>query len=215
VRASEPLGDPPAVASFDALVRRARSVGAPGRGLLGIAGAPGAGKSTFAARLAGAIPAAVVIPMDGFHRTTAELQRLGRVERRGAPDTFDAGAFVALLAQLRTDLDVRAPGFDRTAEEPVADAVGVPGDARLVIVEGNYLLLDEPPWHQVRDSLDEIWFLEIPEPVRAQRLQQRFVSYGMAPAAAAARVRHGSDARNAVLVAVTRCRADLIIRAES
>jgi pantothenate kinase len=204
---------PPVVpADLDMLAARIASLGSGRRVLLGVAGAPGAGKSTLAAGLASAVRDAVVVPMDGFHLTTAELAALGRVERRGAPDTFDAGAFVAKIAELRdATRDVCAPGFDRTAEEPVIDAILVPGDCRLVIVEGNYLLVDDPPWSRLGDLLDAVWFVEIPEPLRVQRLMARFVSFGMPAEHATHRVMRGSDARNAELVAATRPRADLII----
>lgn len=208
---------PPVVpADPDLLAARAASFTGARRTLLGITGAPGAGKSTIAARLCAAVPDSVVVPMDGFHLRTADLDRLGRTDRRGAPDTFDADGFVALLGELRTaTADIAAPGFDRTIEEPVPGAVLVCATTRLVIVEGNYLLLDEPPWSRVVELLDAVWFVEIPEPTRVQRLVARFVAYGMDPAAAQQRVEHGSDARNAELVAASRHRADLIIAAAS
>ncbi|MDQ2795725.1 MAG: nucleoside/nucleotide kinase family protein [Actinomycetota bacterium] len=189
------------------LLARARSVR-----MLGLAGAPGAGKSTLARALAMAVPGAVVVPMDGFHLTTSRLTELGRVERRGAVDTFDAQAYVALLRKIRQQREsVSAPGFDRTREEPVPAAISVAPDAPLVVTEGNYLLLDDPPWSAVRTVLDEVWFVEIPESLRVQRLIERFVAYGMDRAAATERVRTGSDAVNARLVAATRDRADIVV----
>jgi pantothenate kinase len=192
------------------LVERARSL--PGR-LLGLAGAPGAGKSTLAAGLAAAVPGAVVVPMDGFHLTTAHLRELGKVETRGAPDTFDADGFVALLRRLRArdEATVRAPDFDRSIEEPVADAIAVPRTAPLVVVEGNYLLLDREPWSQITEVLDETWFVEVPEPVRVERLVARFLAFGWDPTVARDRVTKGSDAANARLVADTRPRADRVV----
>lgn len=196
----------------EAALDRAASLAArPGRVLLGLAGAPGAGKSTFAALVAGRVPGAVVVPMDGFHLTTAQLRERDAVERRGAPDTFDADGFVALLRRLRAGGPVRAPAFDRAVEEPVADAIAVPADCPLVVVEGNYLLLDTPPWREVAALLDECWFVAVPEPVRLTRLIARHVEFGRSPAEARARATTGPDGANARLVAVSRSRADAVV----
>jgi pantothenate kinase len=195
-----------------ALASRARALAAaPGRALLGVAGAPGAGKSSLAATLAGVVPGSVVVPMDGFHRTTADLARLGWVAERGTPRTFDADAFVALLRRLRAGEAARAPAFDRSCEEPVADAIDVPAEARLVIVEGNYLLLETGPWDEIKALLDEIWYVEIPEDLRLERLVARHVRFGRTASAARARVTTGSDAANARLVEASRSRADLVV----
>lgn len=191
--------------------RAAALAGSGRRALLGIAGAPGAGKSWLASTVAAEIPGSVVVPMDGFHRSTAELDRLGRVAERGTPRTFDADAYVALLRRVRAGEAVRAPAFDRSREEPVPAAIPVPAGASLVITEGNYLLLDTPPWAQIRDLLDEVWFVEVAEPLRVDRLVARHVEYGRTPAEAAARATTGSDADNARLVAASRARADLIV----
>jgi pantothenate kinase len=159
------------------------------------------------------VDGSVVVPMDGFHRTTAELTDCGWVAERGTPRTFDAAAYVELLRRLRTGGPVSAPSFDRSREEPVPDAIPVAADVPLVITEGNYLLLAEPPWSEIRGLLDEIWFLEVPEPVRLQRLVTRHVAYGRTLEAARVRATEGSDADNARLVAATRWRADLIVDA--
>lgn len=188
--------------------------GGRGRRLLGIAGAPGVGKSTVAAHLVRALaPVAVLVPMDGFHLAGAELHRLGRHERKGAIDTFDADGFVALLRRLRAERStvVYAPEFRREIEEPIASAIPVPPGASLVITEGNYLLADEGAWVRVRTLLDEVWFLELDERVRLDRLTARHMAYGRPPAEARARAR-GTDQRNAELIAATRHRADLIVQ---
>jgi pantothenate kinase len=179
--------------------------------LLGITGAPGAGKSTLAGLLAASVPGSVVVPMDGFHRTTAELAARGWVAERGAPRTFDADAYVTLLRALRAGGDVRAPAFDRSREEPVPQAIVVPSSTPLVITEGNYLLLDEPPWAGIRGSLDEVWFVEVDDAVRLERLTARHVEFGRSPDEARVRATSGSDADNARLVAATRSRADVIV----
>jgi len=180
--------------------------------VLGVVGAPGAGKSTLASALADAVDA-VVVPMDGFHLAQAELERLGRADRKGAPDTFDAHGFIALLRRLQTaDAPVTyAPQFRREIEEPVAGAIPVPREAPLVIVEGNYLLLDESPWDQVHGLLDECWFVEIDEEVRVERLIARHEAHGRSPEQARA-FALGSDQANAELIAGTRARADWVIR---
>jgi pantothenate kinase len=193
-------------------VRRARELAArPGRALLGITGTPGAGKSMLAAVIAARVPGTVVVPMDGFHRTTADLTSRGWVTERGTPRTFDAAAFVVLLRELRTGRDARAPNFDRSREEPVPKAIDVPATAPLVVVEGNYLLLDVPPWTEVAALLDETWFVEVPEEVRLARLIDRHVEFGRNRIESTTRARTGSDAANARLVAATRARADWIV----
>lgn len=193
---------------IDDLVARARALRRPDRrAILGIAGAPGAGKSTLAAALCSRIEGAVLVAMDGFHLTTAVLRERGLVGERGTPRTFDARDYVTLLRRLRSsDELVRAPDFDRSREEPVPDAIDVPPRA-LVITEGNYLLL----WPDVRPLLDECWFAEVDEDVRIARLVARHVRYGRTPQAARERATHGSDAANAALVVATRERADLVV----
>lgn len=188
--------------------------GCGGRRLLGIAGAPGAGKSTLAAYLVRALePTAVLVPMDGFHLAEAELHRLGRHERKGAIDTFDADGFVALLRRVREERStvVYAPEFRREIEEPIASAIPVPPTASLVVTEGNYLLADAGAWARVRTLLDEVWFLEVAEQVRLDRLTARHVAYGRSAVEAHAWAR-GTDQRNADLIAATRHRADLVVR---
>ncbi|OZM73505.1 nucleoside/nucleotide kinase family protein [Amycolatopsis antarctica] len=199
--------------SFGLLLERARGLAAgPGRGILGIAGQPASGKSTLACALAERLGTdAVVVGMDGFHLAHAELRRLGRAERKGAPDTFDAEGYVELLRRIRSGREiVYAPEFRREIEEPVAGAVPVGPDVPLVITEGNYLLLPDGPWAGVRPLLDETWFLAPPEPVRLDRLVTRHRHYGRSDAEARYRA-FGPDQHNAELIAATEPRADLTI----
>jgi len=153
-----------------------------------------------------------VVPMDGFHLAQAELHRLGREDRKGAPDTFDPAGYIALLRRLReaTDPIVYAPRFHRDIEEPIAGAVPVPHEVPLIITEGNYLLLDEPPWSEIRPLLDEAWYLAPDEEQRLTSLIRRHEHYGRTPAEAR-RFALGSDQANAERVAAVRNRADLII----
>ncbi|MGK5742672.1 nucleoside/nucleotide kinase family protein [Micromonospora sp. URMC 103] len=197
------------------LVDRARALAAAGpRQLLGIAGAPGAGKSTLAERIVAEVgPTARLVPMDGFHLAQSELVRLGRADRKGAPDTFDANGFASLLRRLHRlePTSVYAPMFRRDLEEPVAGAIEVPPEVRLVVTEGNYLLLPDDPWEDVRTLLHEAWFLDLDAEVRLRRLTARHEAYGRTPEQARAWAL-GSDEANATLVSGTADRADLVVR---
>lgn len=184
------------------------------RRLLGIVGPPGAGKSTLAQVLHRGFPSvSQVVPMDGFHLAQVELERLGRAERKGAPDTFDALGFVALLQRLRVPRPgevVYAPAFRREIEEPVAGAIAVQPDTQLVIVEGNYLLLDDGPWAGVAACLDEVWYVEVDDDLRRERLVQRHQRFGRSAEAARAWVL-STDEPNAVRIAATRARAQWVL----
>ena len=199
------------------LVERARVLADGGqRRILGITGPPGCGKGTVSAALLDALGSrAVVVPMDGFHLSQAELRRLGARDRMGAPDTFDAAGYVDLLRRLRRRGEgvVFAPEFRRETEESVPDAIAVPDDVPLVVTEGNYLLLDDGPWSRVRSLLDEAWFLAPDDEVRVERLVARHVEFGKTPAQARDWVRR-SDERNAALVATCRTRADLVVEGD-
>ena len=202
------------VLSFDAAIDRALALADGGRTILGIAGCPGAGKSTVSAAITGRVPSSVVVPMDGFHLLNDELVRLGRRDRKGAPDTFDVGGYVELLDRIRRQAPgeiVTAPRYDRAASAPVADAIAVEADVRLVVTEGNYLLLDELPWLQVRQLLDEVWFVDIDDVVRVPRLIRRHIDFGKSPAEAREWVMR-SDESNAARVAASRSRADVVVR---
>ena len=165
------------------LVQRLNALAGGPRRLLGVVGPPGAGKSTLAALMAQAIgERAQAVPMDGYHLAQIELERLGRAQRKGAPDTFDAAGYAALLRRLRrqaADEIVYAPDFRREIEEPVAGALPVFAHTPLVITEGNYLLLDDDPaWAPVADLLDEVWYLDVPAALRLERLAARHIQYG-------------------------------------
>ncbi|KIC63327.1 nucleoside/nucleotide kinase family protein [Pseudarthrobacter phenanthrenivorans] len=205
------MDSPELAQAVDALRRRL----APGtRTILGVAGAPGAGKSTLAAWLLEQFSpgTAVVVPMDGFHLGNAIIEGTELRQRKGAIDTFDGGGYLSLLRRLarRDEAVVYAPEFRRTLDEPVAASIAVPAEVPLVITEGNYLLVDREPWKEVRAQLDETWFIETPPQLRLQRLVDRHVSFGMDQDAAAAWA-NGPDEANARLIQATRAAAGRII----
>lgn len=200
--------------SLDQLVERASGLAAPGRRrLLGITGAPGAGKSTLAVQVVDALgDSAALVSMDGFHLANAVLLALGRRDRKGAADTFDVAGYVALLERVRTQTDdiIYAPEFDRALEESVGSAIPIATDTPLIVTEGNYLLLEEGGWQHVKALLDETWFVDPSEQVRQQWLIRRHEQYGLSHE----RARQwalGTDQRNAELVNRTRAAATLVI----
>jgi pantothenate kinase len=185
--------------------------------LVGLAGEPGAGKSTAADQLAALLPGSRVLPMDGFHFPQAQLVSLGRRERMGAPDTFDVDAFVALLERLR-DLHnsgetVLAPGFDRRVEEPVPGQFALTPELRCIIVEGNYLLLNDHGWHRVAPLLDMTVGVVLDEVTRHERLIARHIAFGKSNEHARTWAL-GPDQANAALIAPTLERADYLLTAQ-
>jgi pantothenate kinase len=190
----------------------------PGRVVLGITGAPGAGKSTLADALMARIRAGLGrdavghLPMDGFHLADVQLDALGRRDRKGAPDTFDVDGYVAALRRLHDEpgRTLFVPGFERDLEQPIAAAIAIPPTARLVVTEGNYLLLPDDGWERVRPFLAEVWFVDGDDEIRRERLVRRHEKFGKSPDAALAWVAQ-VDQPNAELVAATRDGADLCV----
>lgn len=188
------------------------------RYMLGITGGPGAGKSTFADSFCHEINAlsnaevAVVVPMDGFHKTNRELHALGMWDRKGEPETFDARGFVDLLLTIRRfpNQMVAAPLFDRVTDEPVSGALHVHPLHRVIVVEGNYLLLPDAPWSEIAGILDEVWYIEATEDVVVKRLEERHLKRGLAGTALDEKIT-GSDLKNASRIAATRHLAHRIL----
>nr|WP_269440148.1 nucleoside/nucleotide kinase family protein [Arthrobacter sp. zg-Y769] len=190
--------------------------------IVGVAGAPGAGKTTLVEALVRDLNGAVDdvethrfahVPMDGFHLSDRELTRQGLLTRKGAPETFDAYGYAALLERLRSPRSavVYAPGFERTLEQPLAGDIPVFPAAKVILTEGNYLLLDRPEWRHVRSRCTEVWYCEPDDELRVQRLVERHVRFGKAPEQAAAWVRDVDEA-NSRLVQESRHRADVVVR---
>lgn len=176
------------------------------RVLVGIAGPPGAGKSTVAAMLVAELPHAVLVPMDGFHLTDAELVARGLRDRKGAPETFDSAGYATMLRRLRDGEVLSAPDFDRVTDEPVPAAIPVTASARVIVSEGNYLLL----WPEVRALFDEVWWVSVDDDVRRRRLLERHLRFGRSRDDAEAWMATVDDP-NARLVAPGASSADLVV----
>ncbi|MFN4171179.1 MAG: nucleoside/nucleotide kinase family protein [Pseudorhodobacter sp.] len=189
---------------------RARAAGRD-RLMVAVAGPPAAGKSTVAEALAAAVGAeALVVPMDGFHLDNAVLEARGLLARKGAPETFDAAGFIALIGRLRQEAEVVIPAFDRSRDIAIAGASVVEAGHRILIVEGNYLLLDRAPWEGLAALWDVTVWLEVPIGELEARSVARWLSYGMEEAAAQARAR-GNDMANARAVIEGSRAADVVI----
>jgi pantothenate kinase len=185
--------------------RARRLLLAPGRAVLGIAGAPASGKSTLTLQLAQELGAehpgrVAVVGMDAFHLGHRILEQRGQTGVKGAPHTFDARGYVALLERVRAGTEtVYAPEFHREIEDSLAHVVEIGPEVGLVLTEGNYLLLPDPPWDAVRPMLDEAWFVHLDDDERRRRMVRRHESYGHSPEDARTRT-FGNDETNAVLV---------------
>jgi pantothenate kinase len=184
------------------------------RCIVGITGAPGVGKSTFTEQLAARFnPTPPIVGMDGFHLAHQYLESMNLVHRKGAHYTFDSWGFVATIRRIfkqSTDEVVFAPRFDRSIEDSIAAAIPVTPDDRLVLTEGNYLLLDIHPWNELRNLLSLTIYLDLDDDVRIDRLIRRHVEFGKSREHAERHVRE-SDQVNAMLIAGSRHYADFVV----
>lgn len=198
-------------ATEDLLAEITRRAAGTARVLVAVAGPPGSGKSTFAEHLADRLgPTAAVLPMDGFHLDNTTLRELGLFERKGAPETFDAEGFIALVKALRREADLSYPTFDRGADATVPDGGRIDQTSKIILIEGNYLLLDRPPWSDIDNLVDLSVFLEVPRAQLLSRLIRRWRAHGLSEADAAARAM-GNDMRNVDVVNDTLRTPDFII----
>ncbi|KAI9732084.1 MAG: putative kinase [Cirrosporium novae-zelandiae] len=164
------------------------------RAVIALAGPPGSGKSTIAAKVVKNLndqatrPFAVSVPMDGFHLSRATLDKLPNRDeayaRRGAPWTFDADGVLDLVQHLCTSRalnigTILAPSFDHVMKDPVKDAILIPEDFTLVILEGNYLLLDREPWRQINELVDDTWFVDVAPDLARERIAKRHIKSGI------------------------------------
>ena len=197
------------------LVRLREMLKTGSRIILGLVGPPGAGKSTVGLALRDAFrDISQIVPMDGFHLANVELSRLGRAGRKGAPDTFDSAGYVDLLKRLRAqspDEVIYAPEFRREIEEPIAGAIPIFPETQLLITEGNYLLLEEGHWKKVPAFLDEVWYVDVDDALRIERLAARHQQFGRSRNEAIAWV-NNTDEPNARLIATGKQRANLVFR---
>jgi pantothenate kinase len=215
-----PVHTPETLSADQAVARATALAEAGGRSVVGIAGAPGAGKSTLARRIVTEVTTrlgpgvAVQVPMDGFHLSNAALDALGRHGRKGAIDTFDAAGYVELVRRLAipdTTATVWAPDFDRRVDEPVAGSIAVPPDTVLVVSEGNYLLDETAPWDGLPHLFTETWGCVVDDDVRIDRLVGRHMRHGRDHEAARAWAVE-VDGVNAARVTADLHRASLLVR---
>lgn len=202
--------------SLDQALNRAKELASDSdkRIIIGIIGKPGAGKSTLSSHLMKNLPkeTTALVPMDGYHLSNLQLKKLGRADRKGAPDTFDATGFVNLLKRISTDTsnDIYFPIFHREIEESIAAEGVVTKETKFVITEGNYLLHNQDGWQEVAPVLTESWYVQVDDKLRLERLVNRHIKYGKEPKFAHDWA-HGTDERNAQLVEGTKPRSSVIV----
>jgi pantothenate kinase len=202
--------------NYEKLVHRIDAL--PGaRIIIAVAGPPGSGKSTLAEKLVQSLNvtksgSAAIIPMDGFHYDDSVLQLAGLLNRKGAPETFDTGGFASLLKRLRDNVEtaIAVPVFDRKLELSRAAARVVGSDVRILVVEGNYLLLDDAAWSPLRKYYDFTVMVNEDLPTLKARLINRWLGFGYNHEQAAAKA-EGNDLPNAELVLARSLTADITI----
>lgn len=196
---------------MDTLVARIKAAPAAGRRrLVALAGPPASGKSTIAEDLARRLGGQVV-PMDGFHLDNRILRSRGLLERKGAPETFDAAGFVAIIRRLQAEPEVVHPVFDRGQDIAIAGSAWVGPDCATVVVEGNYLLHDAPVWRDLAGLWDTAIRLDVPQDVLRARLVERWLDHGLVKEDAIQRA-EGNDLRNARMMVASQLPADITIQ---
>lgn len=181
------------------------------RALIAVAGPPGSGKSTLAAALVQALgPTSALVPMDGFHLDNRLLEPKGLLPGKGAPDTFDVDGFATCLQRIATGAPVYIPVFDRSREIAIAAAAQIDTAHKIAVVEGNYLLFQQPPWSNLAPLWDLTLWLDIPDTLLEQRLTARWRDHGFTAEDAAAKV-NGNDLPNAIMVKDHSAPADIIL----
>lgn len=180
------------------------------RRLVAIVGPPASGKSTLVANLAALDPSFAVVPMDGFHLDNATLDQIGLRDRKGSPDTFDAAGFLSLVQALRTTAQVSFPLFDRMLDGTVPDAGRICSGHTTALIEGNYLLLDQPIWRDLAQHWDVSVFIDTPMATLEQRLMQRWLDHGFSSDDAATKAK-ANDLPNAQLLQANSLPADIYL----
>jgi pantothenate kinase len=209
---------PDTVEHFAQIVLKAHAVKG-GRYLLGLAGSPASGKSTFSAQLVASLNKtcgrenAIVVPMDGYHYSNEELDEKGLKPLKGIPATFDASGFVDLIRKLKSEnsKSVFAPLFDRSIEASIHNGIEVRPDHEIIVSEGNYLLLNEHPWKELRELFDAIWFIDSTVDVLIPRLTARHKEGGRNDEETKIKM-ESTDLPNARLIESTKARADRVIQ---
>ena len=208
----------PEKAGLEDLAKRLTAAATGRRAICAIAGAPGSGKSTLAERLVDRLNRdepgmAALLPMDGYHYDDLHLVPAGLRPRKGAPETFDVGGLRHMLAGLRANEEdaVAVPVFDRDIEIARAGARLIPSSVRVIVCEGNYLLLDRAPWTSLRPLFDLTVMIEVPEEELRRRLTQRWEGYRLTPEEIAWKL-DGNDLPNGRAVMANSAPADVVIR---
>ena len=179
--------------------------------IIAVAGAPGSGKSTFVAELEKTLSDVAVVPMDGFHLDNVILEERNFMSRKGSPDSFDAEGYCHLISRLKhAEETVYAPIFDRKLDHSRAAAIEIPSDIKIVLTEGNYLLLEQKPWNKLGELFDLTIFLDVPEAVLRERLVNRWLAHGLSAEAALKRA-ESNDLPNAEVVIKLSKQPDVVI----
>lgn len=195
---------------LEELARKINAAGYTGkRRVVALAGPPASGKSTLADMLAQSDSTVQVVPMDGFHLDNALLIERDLLARKGAPETFDAAGFIHLIRRLKTEDNVVFPRFDRSLDMSIAGAGVIGPETTTILVEGNYLMLDQPLWRDLRLMWDLSIGIDVSAAVLEQRLIQRWIDHGYSPQDAQAKA-DGNDLPNAKLVLESSFPCDIV-----